>query len=307
MAMVHRLAAAAAGVLLFAGSASAQDAALVERGAYLVNGPLACGNCHTPTGPDMRPDMTRELAGGFEFDEMPAFHAYARNITPDNETGIGTWTDEEIIRAIREGVTPEGEIGPPMPIFTYNLMSDDDVLAVVAYLRSIPAVFNEIPDAVYNIPKPLPGPAAGLPAPPATDPVAYGGYIANALAHCFECHTPVDPATGAPDLTRLGAGGFAIADVGPVTVISANITNDPETGLGDWTDAEIRRALTQGFSKDGTMLFPIMPSQYFHNMTPEDIDAVIAYLRTVPPVVNAVEKVDWMAVMGITPPPAPPL
>lgn len=292
-----------AGIILTAAGAASAEVS-VERGAYLVNGAVACGNCHNTRAPDNSFVPGMEMAGGFEINEMPAFLTYARNITPDNETGIGTWTDEEIIRAIREGVTPEGEIGPPMPIFTYNLMSDDDVRSIVAYLRDLPAVHNEIPEASYNIPKALPGPAAGLPAPPTADPVAYGGYIVNALAHCFECHTPADE-TGAPNMAMVGGGGFPIMTVGAVTIRSANITQDIDTGLGAWTDDEIRRAITEGVSKNDEPLFPIMPSQFFHNMTPEDVDAVIAYLRTVPAVENLVEKVDWMGALGIPRPPAP--
>lgn len=295
--------AGAAAMVLFGTMALSQDDDLVARGSYLVNGALACGNCHTPRGPDGQFVEGMELAGGFEINEMPAFQAFVPNITPDNETGIGTWTDDEIIRAIREGVTPEGEIGPPMPIFTYNNMSDDDVRAVVAYLRSIPAVHNEVPESTYNIPKALPGPAAGDPAPPATDPVAYGGYIANALAHCFECHTPADE-TGAPIMAMLGAGGFPFQETPLGMIRSANITQDPATGLGDWTDDEIRRALTEGISRNGEILFPLMPYGFFQSMTAEDIDAVIAWLRTVPAVENEVPKVDWMEALGIPPPPA---
>ncbi len=274
---------------------------LVARGDYLVNGILACGNCHTPRGPDGMPVADQFLAGGFEFNEMPAFHAYARNITPDIETGIGTWTDAEIARAIREGVTPEGEVGPPMPVFFFNRMSDDDVAAVVAYLRSIPAVRNEIPDATYNIPKPLPGPAAGLPAPPATDTLAYGEYLGT-LAHCMDCHTPRDE-TGAPNFAQAGAGGFLFQETPLGPVLAANITNDAATGLGNWTDDELRRALTEGISRNGEILFPVMPYAFFHTLVPGDVDALIAWLRTVPAVTNEVAKVDWMTAMGIPRPP----
>jgi mono/diheme cytochrome c family protein len=303
MSGIAKVAAGSAAAVVFISALAYSQGAddLVARGSYLVNGPLGCGNCHTPRGPDLQFIPGMELAGGFEINELPAFDAYAANITPDVETGIGTWTDEEIIRAIREGKTPEDEIGPPMPIFTYNHMSDDDARAVVAYLRSIPAVHNEVPESVYNMPIPLPGPAAGDPAPPQTDMVAYGGYIVNALAHCFECHTPADD-TGAPIMAMMGAGGFPFLETPLGVVRSANITPDPTTGLGNWTDDEIRRALTEGISRNGEHLFPFMPFAFFHNMTADDINAVIAYLRTIPPVENKVDKVDWMAAMGV---PAP--
>lgn len=292
--------ASVAAILTAATVAWSQQDDLVARGDYLVNGILACGNCHTPRAPDNSFLPGMNLAGGFEIDESPAFITYTPNLTPDDETGIGTWTDEEIIAAIREGVTPEGEIGPPMPIFSYNFMSDDDAAAVVAYLRSIPAVHNEVPEATYNIPKALPGPAVGEPAPPATDQVAYGGYLGT-MGHCMECHTPADE-TGAPMMEMMGAGGFPFQETPLGLVSSANITQDPETGIGNWTDEEIRTALTEGIRPDGSALFPIMPAAFFHNMTGDDIDAVIAWLRTVPPVENEVEQIDWMAAFGIPQP-----
>ena len=272
------------------GGARAADDALVARGAYLVNGPVACGSCHTPLGPDFKPIADKTLAGGFHFDEM-AFNTYSANITPDKETGIGNWTDEEIIHAIREGAEKDGRIiFPPMPVPTYNNMSDDDVKAIVAYLRTVKPVKNEIPAAKYNIPQQTMPPANGLPAPPMTDKVAYGGYIVNALGHCFECHTTAGP-HGAPDFAgHLGAGGFEIK-LGPgMSVMTANITSDKETGIGSWTDEEIARAITKGIGKDGHPLAPPMAYPYYNNMTPEDVSAVVAYLRTVPPISNKVER-----------------
>ena len=269
--------------------AALADDALVARGDYLVNGPVACGSCHTPLGPDFKPIADKTLAGGFHFDEM-AFNSYSANITPDKETGIGSWTDEEIIHAIREGAQKDGRIiFPPMPVPTYNNMSDDDVKAIVAYLRTVKPVKNAIPLAKYNIPQQTMPPAKGLPAPPKTDKVAYGGYIVNALGHCFECHT-TPGANGIPDFAgHLGAGGFEIK-LGPgMSVMTANITPDKESGIGDWTDAEIKRAITQGIGKDGKPLAPPMAYAYYKNMTDEDVDAVVAYLRTLKPISNKVE------------------
>ncbi len=276
--------------LAVSASAGAAEDELVARGAYLVNGPVACGSCHTPLGPDFRPIADKTLAGGFHFDEM-AFNSYSANITPDKETGIGNWTDAEIIRAIREGAQKDGRIiFPPMPVPTYNAMSDDDAKAIVAYLRTVKPVSNKVPLAKYNIPQQTMPPAKGLPAPPKTDKVAYGGYIVNALGHCFECHTTPGP-QGAPDFAgHLGAGGFEI-NLGPGMVIrTANITSDKETGLGSWTDAEIARAITKGIGKEGRPLSPPMAYSYYANMTPEDVEAVVAYLRTVPAISNKVER-----------------
>ena len=123
--------------VLVACSATSDQEALVDRGDYLVNGIVACGNCHTPRNADATTNDDMRLAGGFLIEE-PAFRAYAPNISQDHETGIGSWTDDEIMRAIREGVRRDGTIiGPPMPIPSYREMSDNDVRAIVAYLRTL--------------------------------------------------------------------------------------------------------------------------------------------------------------------------
>jgi mono/diheme cytochrome c family protein len=233
-----------------------------------------------------------EFAGGFHIID-PAFEVYTANITPDPDTGIGTWTDEQIMTAIRTGKTPDGKIiFPPMPVPTYNAMSDDDVKAIVAYLRTVKPVHNEVPESTYRIPQETMPPAKGVAAPDPSDKIAYGGYIVNALAHCFECHTPFTKEMK-PDIARIGAGGFEISLAPGITFMTANITPDPETGIGAWTDDEIKRAITQGISKDGRHLSPPMPFTFFANMTPEDLDAVVAYLHTIPPVVNKVERSEF--------------
>jgi mono/diheme cytochrome c family protein len=116
----------------------------LERGAYLVRGIMACGNCHTPKGPGGVPVAGREMAGGFVI-EVPEFRVTVPNITPDRETGIGGWSDDEIINAIRNGRRPDGRLmGPPMSFEFYRKMSDADVRAVVAFLRRLPPVVNKI-------------------------------------------------------------------------------------------------------------------------------------------------------------------
>lgn len=274
-------------------SAGAEDQdAIIKRGAYLVNGPMACANCHTPRAPDFSLLPGKDFAGGFHLVD-PAFDLYSANITPDKETGIGNWTDAQIIRAIREGVDNEGHIiFPPMPVPTYNNLSDDDVKAIVAYLRTLKPVHNVVAESKWNIPQqPMP-PAKGLPAPPKTDKVAYGRYIVTAEAHCFECHTPLGP-KGQPDMSKLGAGGMEIT-LGPGMVVrTANITSDPETGIGKWSAEDIKNALTKGVTPTGQHLSPPMPFPWFKNMTAEDIDAVVAYVRTIPPIKNKVERTDF--------------
>ncbi|MFC7540645.1 hypothetical protein ACFQU2_15845 [Siccirubricoccus deserti] len=129
-------------------------------------------------------------------EDNPAFRAVASNITPDRRTGIGAWTDAQIARAIREGIRPDGSvIGPPMPIAWYRDLADEDVAAMVAYLRSIPAVANVSEKSTYRMPLPPNyGPPVGrVVAPPRSDMVRYGAYLAGPVGHCMECHTPSAP------------------------------------------------------------------------------------------------------------------
>src|SRR5262245_17853245 len=178
--MMVRFASALA-MALIAGTAAASAQAPLERGKYLMNSIVACGNCHTPQTPQ-GPVAGREFAGGTKFQE-PFGVSYAANITPDAETGIGKWTDQQIIVAIREGKRPDGTvIGPPMPIALYRGLSDEDAQAIVAYIRATPAVANKVAKSEYKVPLP---PAYGPPitapvvAPPKTDKVAYGAYLAG--------------------------------------------------------------------------------------------------------------------------------
>jgi mono/diheme cytochrome c family protein len=255
----------------------------LERGAYLMNGIAACGNCHTQQGPD-GPVPGMELAGGLLIEEPGAFTVHTPNITPDPETGIGKWTDAEIVTAIREGRRPDGRIiGPPMPIDLYRQMSDQDVQALVAYLRQVKPVHNQMPPSEYRIPLPESyGPPVGsVPEVARADPVTYGAYLAGPLGHCIECHTPM--VEGQPDFAhRLGAGGNPF--YGPWGIsVSRNITPDPETGIGSWTDDQIRRAITRGISADGSPLMPPMGYHYYANITGTDLDALVAYLRSLKP------------------------
>jgi len=254
----------------------------LERGTYLMRSIVACGNCHTPQGPD-GPLPAMELAGGLPI-PGPGFTAYVPNITPDLETGIGGWTDEEIIAAIREGKRPDGTtIGPPMPFSQYRDMSDGDVRAVVAYLRNVPAVKNAVPASEYPFPLPPSyGPSVvSVPDPDRSDRLAYGAYLAGPAGHCIECHTPFG-AAGFDYANRLGAGGLEIPGPWGVSV-SANITPDPEDGIGGWSDRQIKDAITKGVRPDGSHLMPPMAVAYYANMSEADLDAVVAYLRSLKP------------------------
>lgn len=261
-----------------AAPASAQTP--LERGRYLMNSIVACGNCHTPIGPQ-GPVAGQELAGRLMADEPP-FTAYAGNITPDPETGIGRWTDDQIVAAIREGRRPDGSIiGPPMPVELYRDMADEDVRAIVAYLRAVPPVRNAVPRSVYRIPLPPSyGPPVGrVTAPAPAQRIAYGAYLAGPLGHCTECHSARLP-NGTPDLGNgLGAGGMQFN--GPWGVShAANLT---PTGLSRWSDDQVKAMITQGVRPDGSRMLPPMAYGFYRNMSAGDLDAIVAYLRSLPP------------------------
>lgn len=252
----------------------------LERGEYLVEGPAACGNCHTPFGPE-GPVADMNLAGRL-VEETPGFTAIAPNITPGGR--VANWTDEEFARAIREGLTPGGSrvIGPPMPIALYSRLSDDDVMSIVMYLRTIPAVQNDPGESVYNIPLPpaYGPPVASVPHPEEGVTAAYGEYLAGPVAHCIECHSPMGP-MGPDWANQLGAGGFEFH--GPWgTSVSANLTPHPEHGIAEWTDTELVQMITAGVRPDGSLMLPPMGYGYYSRMTQEDIDAIILYLRQIP-------------------------
>jgi mono/diheme cytochrome c family protein len=176
-------------------------------------------------------------------------------------------------------------IRPPMPVGLYRAMSDEDARAIVAYLRSVAPVKNKVAaEATYRVPLPPSwGPPVGsVPSVAKTDKVAYGAYMAGPLGHCIECHTPMGEA-GFDYKNRLGAGGITFR--GPWGMSAArNITSDREHGLGAWSDSEIKRAITQGISRDGGHLKPPMGFGYYANISDDDMSALIAYLRTIPPV-----------------------
>lgn len=278
-----RLMLAAAIVACLVSPVAAQTPA--ERGKYLVESIAGCGNCHTPQGPD-GPILSRALSGGPPMVEGKLFTAQPSNLTPDRETGIGRYTDAQLKVMIREGKRPDGTlIGPPMPFNFYRSMADADVEAIIAYLRTVPAVKNAVPKSVYNIPLPPAWTASitqQIVAPLRTDKVAYGAYLAGPLGHCLECHTPMGPDGRFQFDTMLGAGGLKFDGPWGVSV-SRNITSDPETGLGQWSDAEIEKAIRSGVDRHGRKLMPPMGYAYYAKISAEDMNALIAFLHSLPP------------------------
>jgi mono/diheme cytochrome c family protein len=278
--MLVRTIATAVLLVTTAGTALAQ--APVERGKYLVNTIMTCQNCHTPKGERGAPVLERDLSSGLSWDEPP-FKVTASNITQDKETGIGNWSDADIKRALQKGERPNHtRLAAIMPSDFYEILTPNDLDAIVAYLRTVKPVKQQTPTPEYRIalPRHIP-PGAEKPFSEAdmADKVKKGFYLVT-IGHCMECHTPMGP-KGREFETSYGKGGFEFP--GPWgKSVSRNITSHKEKGIGAWSDDEIKRAITKGVSKDGSPLKPPMGYGFYANMTEGDLDAVVAYLRTVP-------------------------
>jgi mono/diheme cytochrome c family protein len=277
--MIRLSIAAALASALFSSATMADT--LVERGDYLVNTIMTCGNCHTPKGP--AGDIAgKAFSGGLSWDEPP-FKVTAPNITQDPETGIGKWSDADIKTLLRTGVRPNGvPIAAVMPTGFYHIMTERDLNAIVAYLRTLKPISNKVPDPIYHFAAPAQTPPGGE--KPYTeamlkDKLKNGFYLAT-IGHCMECHTSMGP-KGHDFAADYGRGGMEFP--GPWgKSVSRNITSSKAKGLGEWSDAEIKRAITTGVSKDGSHLKPPMGFPYYAHMKDSDLADVIAYLRTVP-------------------------
>ena len=275
----------------------------IARGRYLVEHVSACLDCHSERtlayGLPRKPG--REGIGGFVWDAKIGFPGTlaAANITPDPETGLGQWTDGEIMRAIREGVARDGKaLFPIMPYNHYRRMSDDDAAAVVAYLRTIKPQRWEKPKKALNppmniiekfIPKPLDGP---VPAPNRSNTVQYGEYLSQ-IGACHECHTPKDN-KGNPIPGKDLAGGWEM-HTPYFRVVTANITPHPANWMGRVTKEEFIGRF-HAFANMNAANAPqaekgrntLMPWLTYSGMTDEDLGALYDYLKTVPPVENKV-------------------
>ena len=281
------------GSLAGATTVGAQTA--VERGDYLINTIMACGNCHTPKDANGAAIVERALSGGGVTFTIPPFNGSAPNITPDRETGIGNWSDDAIKRALTHGERPSNARLPGvqlavMAVPFFKALLPEDQTAIVAYLRSVKPVRNAVSDPVYRAPvhhDHYPEADAGYTPEMMRDPVKRGSYLVT-IGHCMECHSPRE--RGVSDYSRLGKGGrkFSSEDVKgfPASwpgATAANITSHPEKGLGRWSDAEIKRAITDGISRDGRRLQPPMAFAAYRGMTDTDLNSIVSYLRTVPP------------------------
>ncbi len=263
--------------------ANAQEARL-ERGRYLVEAVMACDGCHTPPGPGGA-DMEQRFSGGPQVWNEPAYLVRGSNISQDKDTGVGAWSEADWKRLMVEGKRPNGvRVAPQMPFPFYQVLTPGDLDAVVAYMRTAKPVNREIPAPVYKqeiVGQVLPGGEKPFSEADLGDKLKRGFYLAT-IAHCMECHAR--PASGPHDFKgNLGKGGYVMK--GPFgEAIVSNITSHPERGIGKWSDGEIKRALTEGVGRDGRAFKqPMARQRYFAKMTPDDIDAIVAWVRTIPP------------------------
>jgi mono/diheme cytochrome c family protein len=260
----------------------------VERGRYFVEAMTGCGACHSPVDESRPGDFPQAGLeyGGRAFGEEAGFPGkiVAPNISPDPDTGIGRWTDGEVARAVREGVSRDGRpLFPLMNYPAYRDFSDDEVLSIVAYLRTRKPVRREnartelnfpVGMMIRTVPQPLEGAPAGVPAAGIER-----GRAMLKLMLCGECHTPRD-GRGNPIPGQELAGGTEFK--GPFgTVYSANITSHPSSGIGAYSDDDLKRVFREGKNRAGRELW-VMPWSITKNLTDADFDALIAALREVP-------------------------
>jgi mono/diheme cytochrome c family protein len=261
------------------------QASLVERGEYLARA-ADCMVCHTTQG-------GKPYAGGLEF-RLPFGKLYSTNITSDKETGIGNYSDQDFLNAVHRGIRRDGaRLYPAMSFTSYTYMTDADALAIKAYLFSLPPVRAAAPANTLAFPfnqrwslvfwSTLFNPDTRFQPDTSKSPEwNRGAYLAEALAHCGECHTPRNLAF-ALDNRRKFAGAVTAG------WRAFNISSDKTTGVGAWRDDDLISYLSIGHAAGhGTASGPMGEAvdHSFSQMAPEDVRAMVAYLRSVPPIAS---------------------
>jgi mono/diheme cytochrome c family protein len=272
---------------------ASSDPALVEQGRYLVYGPAHCSYCHTPKADWPRLDAGEQvpLVGGYEW-QLPLGVLRSPNITPDVETGIGRYSDGQLARMLRHGVRPNGQVA--FPIMEFQNLSDQDIVAVLSYLRSVAPVRNVVPDHDWNVlGKGLLAmvikPAGPSGQPPVQSPapgvsIERGAYLANAVANCAGCHSPRNLADGSYTGPRF-SGGTMEVDGDPDHVFGVpNLTPDAATGhIASWSEERFLARFRAGVGHPGSH----MPWQAFARMSDDDIRSIYLYLNSLDPMENA--------------------
>jgi mono/diheme cytochrome c family protein/cytochrome c553 len=268
----------------------------LDRGRYLFNHVSGCVDCHSghdDSNPD-HPVLANMQGAGLvmPFDDLPG-RVVASNLTADRDTGAGTWTDDQLARAIREGIGHDGRtLFPMMPYEHYRHMSDEDLASVVVYIRSLPPVRNQLPRTeiifpvkylIRSVPEPVTAPVG---APDPSNRLQWGAYLVN-LGGCSDCHTPMDK--GAP-LPGLDYAGGQVFDGRWGKTVSANITPDA-SGIGYYDEALFIQTMRTGYVK-ARKLDALMPTAQFQGITDDDLKAMFAYLRTLKPVKHRVDNTE---------------
>lgn len=270
----------------------------MERGEYLVENVLGCFDCHaerdwTQHDAPLLPGTKGAGYASFPLADLPG-RVVPPNITPDPETGAGNWTDDQLARAIREGIGHDGRaLFNFMSFQSFAHLSEEDLASVIVYLRSIPPVRKALPKSeivfpvkylMRSVPEPITAP---VPPPDLSTPVSRGKYLVT-IAGCTDCHTPQKKGQPIPGLDF--AGGFELK--GPWgTVASANITPDA-TGISYYDENLFVETIRTGYVKGARKINQIMPWRLFRNMTDEDLKAVFAYLRTLQPVHHRMDNTE---------------
>ena len=268
--------------------------ARLARGAYLARGVTPCLVCHSEAQPNEFgvPKAGTEGAGQPWFEtDLPWLDV--PNITPDRETGAGNWSDDALARAIREGIGHDGRtLFPVMPYVRLHVMSDEDVAAVVTYLRTLPPVRKQVPRStvpfpvnrlINSAPEPIEGAVAD---PDRSTPEKRGQYVA-ALAVCEDCHTPRD-SHDQPMEDMAFAGGNVLKVQGKTPVASMNLTPSP-AGIPYYTPETFLEVMRTGHAA-GRQISDVMPWRFYRNMTDADLRDLFAYLKTIKPVDHFIDN-----------------
>jgi mono/diheme cytochrome c family protein len=270
---------------------AAPASAPVARGESIVRNVAVCGHCHS--GEPKNADGP--LSGGREFHDWRIGTARASNLTSDPETGLGAWSDAEIVRALRNGQSRNGRLlAPVMPYEWFHGMSDQDAFAVAHYLKSLSPVRNVVqqsPNVIFRMARttllaPKPAVSTSAPAPGPTP--EYGRYLAHHVGLCADCHTPRKGLLAKADQTRLFAGTSNPPKGFPAN--PSNITADLETGIGRWSESDFVQTMRTGVTPAGIHLHPFMPWHEMGRMSDDDLRALYRYLRTTTAVRNDVTR-----------------
>lgn len=281
------------------------DSAVIAKGKYLVHGPAHCSNCHVSSMDDMiasdRGDAI-PLKGGVSFPLGPIGVLYPPNLSPDDKTGIGRFSDGQIFRMMRHAVRPSGIASLSLLMPFWN-MADDDLIAVVSYLRSMDPIENEVPEGEWTFMgkavrtmmiRPVENPTPPAVAPPMEATIERGEYLARYVANCVACHTKFDPVT----LEKLGpefAGGaefepmpelhLALGEDPELWMRSPNITPHPNSAFSKFTTVEEWK---ERFRKGRQIKISPMHWGPFSRMSDEDLEALYLFLSSLEPVDNEV-------------------